>query len=238
LREIYTGAKNMNERVPTLGGYLVDTLKELAEKETLVDIILSTPPMSSKDEKIVERETRGVRVIVVGEDHVVLGPMRPVVSCFIPFDEILMIRIAQTESIESPESEFSSVSSEEESWYLDEDEGDAYLLPDGQVHFVEAADFGEAIADTPVVIVILDDKKDSPKIDKIMNTLAEEFEDEALFVKVVPSSSVKRELGIEKLPAVVILSDDEIFSQIEGVRSTKNYRRDIQDALDEMEGAD
>ena len=221
----------MNERVPTLGGYLVDSLKEMAENGTLVDVFLNTPPISSSDEKLIARETKGVRIIVVGEDHVVLGPMRPVVSCFIPFDEILLIRVAQTESTSHP-------SIQDESWYLEEEEDDAYLLPDGQVHFIEVNEFEDAIADTPVVVVILVDSKESSKIDKIMNELAEEFEDEALFVKVIPNTHVKRELGIEEAPAVVILSDDEIFSQIEGVSKIKEYRRDIQDALDDMDEED
>jgi len=224
----------MTEKRPfgtTLGGALIDTLKDMAENGTLVDILLNSSPISTNDKIILEKETKGVRVIVVGEDHVVLGPMRPVVSCFIPFDEILMVRIAQTDSIDHSEGEYSSSSSSEESMYNDDD---TYLIPDGEVHFVESADFDEAIADTPVIVAIFVNSKESPMIDKIMDELAKEFEDEALFVKVIPNSLVKLELGIEKLPAVVILSNEEIFSQIEGVKRIKKYRLDIQEAIDEQ----
>ena len=224
----------MNERVPfgtTLGEYLVDSLKAMAESETVVDIFLNTPPMTKGEQKALDKETKGVRIIAVGEDHVVLGPMRPVVSCFVPFSEILVVRIVQTVSIDNPDTD--SIS-ESDPWYIEHnDEEDGGLLPDGEVHFVEAPDFEEAIADTPVVIVILVDSKESPKIDRIMEDLAEEFDDDALFVKVTPTSKVKHELGIEKIPSVVILSGDEIFSQIEGVAGKRDYRRDIEDAIDE-----
>ncbi|MHA1864209.1 MAG: hypothetical protein ACTSWA_10615 [Candidatus Thorarchaeota archaeon] len=231
----------MTEKGPfrtTLGGHLVDILKEMAENSTLVDIFLNSSPMSTIEEKLLEKETKGVRIIVVGEDHIVLGPMRPIVSSFIPFSEILMVRVAQTDSNDHSDAEYPLSPYEEDPMYFDDDEDDNYLIPDGDVHFVEPAEFGEAIADTPVVVVILVESKETPRIDRIMEKLAEEFDDEALFVKVIPNSMVKLELGIEKLPAVVILSEDEIYSQIEGISNIKKYRCDIDEAIDEIEDED
>ena len=212
----------------SLGGPLVDIMKQLAHEETLVDVLTVNAPSIDADSRALEKETHGVRIILVGEDHVVLGPRRPVFSCFIPFDEILMIRLSDT----SHGTEFQSHGEETVEGYED----DGYLIPDGALHVISPDDFDEAIADASVVVILLTWPQENPtELISRMERLAQEYTEDVLFVQVFPDKGIMDDLGVDQLPAVVILADDEIISQIAGVANLKTYRADIDEALESIE---
>ncbi|MBN2229996.1 MAG: hypothetical protein JW779_10460 [Candidatus Thorarchaeota archaeon] len=208
-----------------LGGSLAEVLKQLADAGTLVDILTITSPSLNQDESLLKRETHGVRIIMVGEDHVVLGPKRPIFTSFLPLDDILMVRITETQECD-------------EGYIEDDDFDDEFLIPDGLLHEISPLDLEDAIADTSVVVLLIIGEEDNSKIVEMMQSLAEEFHEDALFIRVAPTEEVETEFGVDEVPAVVILSDDEILSQIVGVQQIRRYRKDILDAIDLSEAGD
>ena len=70
-------------------------MEQLARDGTLVDIILAAHPIDLELPKEVERRTYGVRIIHVGEDYIVVGPKKPLVTAVIPLDEVSMVMISE-----------------------------------------------------------------------------------------------------------------------------------------------
>ena len=71
----------MGTQTPIFRGrdYL-EVLEQLADNETLVDIILATAPEGFELLKEIGNRTYGVRIIHVGEDYIVVGPKRPLAT--------------------------------------------------------------------------------------------------------------------------------------------------------------
>ena len=86
----------MGKQTPIFRGrdYL-EVLEQLADNETLVDIILNTAPEGFELLKEIGNRTCGVRIIHVGEDYIVVGPKRPLSTAVIPLDEVAMVMISE-----------------------------------------------------------------------------------------------------------------------------------------------
>jgi hypothetical protein len=78
-------------------------LKKLAEAESLVDVFLCANAYGHyEDREAMLAETRGVRIIYVGEDFFIVGPRRPVHSSIIKLGWLSMIRIHEDDNASDP----------------------------------------------------------------------------------------------------------------------------------------
>lgn len=81
----------------------IEMLKKLAEAESLVDVFLCANAYGHYDDRAdMLAETRGVRIIYVGEDFFVVGPRRPVHSSIIRLGWLSMIRVHEDDEVSSP----------------------------------------------------------------------------------------------------------------------------------------
>ncbi|MFX1367269.1 MAG: hypothetical protein ACFFAY_01540 [Promethearchaeota archaeon] len=81
----------------------IGMLKKLAEAESLVDVFLCANAYGHYDDRPeMLAETRGVRIVYVGEDFFVVGPRRPVHSSIIQLGWLAMIRIHEDNGASGP----------------------------------------------------------------------------------------------------------------------------------------
>jgi len=81
----------------------IGMLKKLAEAESLVDVFLCANAYGHyEDREAMLVETRGVRIIYVGEDFFIVGPRRPVHSSIIRLGWLSMIRIREDDTVSGP----------------------------------------------------------------------------------------------------------------------------------------
>ena len=91
----------------------IGMLKKLAEAESLVDVFLCANAYGHYDDREdMLAETRGVRIIFVGEDFFIVGPRRPVHSSIIRLGWLSMIRIHEDDKASEPISFLPEIESE------------------------------------------------------------------------------------------------------------------------------
>lgn len=220
-----------------LGLSLSETLEHFAEEGYLVDIFLKHEAASEELQELLLSETQSVRIVLVGEDYVVLGPKRPLISCLVPIDSILMVRISDEKELMDEEEIDKEIEENYVGWERDwaTSFSKTPISPDGSVHLLDFDTYDQSIEDDDLsVIFYADESKNSSKVAEKIERLAEEFKGQAIFVKTL-DPKLADSLWMKKAPSVAIAFGDEVFSQIKGVAGIGEYRSEIREALEEIE---
>ncbi len=220
-----------------LSDSLSETLEYFAEEGCLVDIFLKHEPASEELLELLLSETQSVRIILVAEDYIVLGPKRPLISCFVPIDSILMVRVSDAEKLEDEDEIDREI--EENCFGWERDWATSFsktsISPDGSVHLLDFDTYDQSIdEDDLVVIFYADESKNSSKVKEKIERLAEEFKGQAIFVQTL-DPKLADSLWMKKAPSVAIAFGDEVLSQIKSVAGIGEYRSEIREAIEEIE---
>jgi hypothetical protein len=213
---------------------LKDTLEQFAEDGCLVDIFLKSTSEEIGD--YLRGETHSVRIILVGEDYIVLGPKRPLVNCFVPIESILMVRVSDETKLENEDEIDKEIEKNCFGWQRDWPTSirRTPVTADGQVHLLDSASFDQSVDDNDLVVVLyVDESKDSAKVKEKVDRLAEEFKGQVIFVH-TKDDELADDLMMSSAPSLSIVCGEDILAALEGVEGIRKYRGEIREAFEEM----
>ena len=227
---------NSKQREIPFRGNLHEILKQLAKDGPVVDVVLNRVPYPEEYRKIVFRETLGTRIIHVGDDYIILGPKRPISNCVIPIEEVLLVRLAEEERRLDEDIIDDKIAKGHAGWEAEwvRDEDARSLTPDGVMHNVDYDSLEDLPHDIPLAIFVSDETKPSMKLAKTLVNLANEYDDDVLFIQTDANEKLLKLFKIRKVPAVVVRLADKTLRVIDGIASTGEYRTALGNALSKL----
>ena len=239
--KVRRGYVNINEYTISsvnLRTSLGETLEQMSEEGCVVDILLKQEPFSEEIQKDNQDATQSVRIILVGADYIALGPKKPLIDCIVPLSSILFVRMSGEGVLPNEDEIDKEIEEKCVGWERDWPETfrkQTRLPDDGLVHEVDHRSFDQSMPEGQTIVVLYSkNSKECSKVLEKLQVLADEFRGEARFV-VTQDSELADSLWMNKAPTVSFLHGDEIMGHIRGVASIRDYRRELRNALEEVE---
>lgn len=205
----------------------LETLRNLSEGGCLVTVILNSYPMGWEIPSEIESKIRNVRIIHVGEDHLVLGPKKPICEVIVPLQEISSIMISEKE-YRDDEDEIdiiiasAMVESEAQDHSYCESTGCQSSKGFGSVIDVTSEEFWHFVDTSSYVVVQIYAEwcKPCKEVSKVVAGLSGAFADEAVFLRLDGDSApeIEEDLEIREYPTVVLFKNGQVCMRIVGYR--------------------